>query len=203
MPPNWAKCSNVEVNPICIEMKRDLNIRFSGLNEGLHDFHFKVGNEFFEQIDYSDIKGAELKVDVQMEKRINMLILNFDIIGTVNVMCDKCTNDFDMSVENAEEIIYKFGEGESDDEKIVIIPENEIELDVSQAIYELTVIAVPSKRVHPKGECNQEMLKAMDDYLMVESDELTSEDELTDQDSVSEEEIDPRWEELKKLKKEK
>ena len=114
----------------CGEMKRDLTIRFSGLKEGKHSFHFEIGNEFFEQIDYSDIKGAELSIDVDMEKRINMLILNFDIKGTVELMCDKCTDDFNMSVENTEEIIYKFGEGESDDEKIVIIPENEIELDV-------------------------------------------------------------------------
>ena len=165
-------------------MKRDLTIRFSGLTEGKHNFHFEIGNEFFEQIDYSDIKGAELNIDVNMEKRINMLILNFDIIGPVNLMCDKCSDDFDMSVETTEEIIYKFGEGESDDEKIVIIPENEIELDISQAIYELTVIAIPSKRVHPEGKCNQDMLKAMDDYLMVESDETESGDEQSDEDSV-------------------
>lgn len=179
--------------------KSEFEIQFSGLKEGKHDFHFEVGNTFFEQLDYSEIQKADLQVDVEFEKRINMLILNFDIQGKVTVMCDKCTDDFELEVESQEEIIYKFGDGESDDEKIIVIPENEIKIDLSQQIYELTIIVIPSKRVHPEGQCNQEMLDAMDDYLMVESDEV----ELSESDSVDEpdEDVDPRWEELKKLKK--
>ena len=41
------------------------------------------------------------------------------------------------------------------------------------------------------------MLKAMDDYLMVESDEA----EPSDEENVDDQEVDPRWEKLKKLKK--
>jgi uncharacterized protein len=179
--------------------KSEFEIQFSGLKEGKHNFHFEVGDTFFEQLDYSEIEKADLKVDVDFEKRVNMLILNFDIQGKVKVMCDKCTEDFELEIENQEELIYKFGDGESDDEKIIIIPETEIEIDVTQPIYELTILAIPSRRVHPEGECNQEMLEAMDNYLMVETDDS----EQTEDDSVDDtnEEIDPRWEELKKLKK--
>lgn len=183
--------------------KSELEIRFSGLSEGKHDFHFDIGDKFFEQLDYSEVKKADLSVDVNFEKRVNMLILNFDLHGTVTIMCDKCTDDFEMEIENQEELIYKFGEGESDDEKIIMIPENEIEIDITQPVYELTILALPSRRVHPKGECNQEMLDAMDNYLMVESNEIESNPQQLDTGSVDdddEEDIDPRWEELKKLK---
>ena len=113
-------------------------------------------------------------------------------------MCDRCTDDFYLAISGSEELIYKFGEGVSDDEKIIIIPHNEIEIDISQPIYEVTCLAIPSKRVHPEGECNEEMLKAMDNYLMVESDEVvdTKEEQQEDND-----EVDPRWAALKKLKK--
>lgn len=176
---------------------RDLVIRFSGLKDGLHEFHFEIGNTFFEQLDYSEITKATLAVDVRLEKRTSMLIMNFDIAGEVEVMCDKCTDDFFIDVNTEEELIYKFGTGDSNDEKVVVIPENEIEVDISQTVYELTILAIPSKRVHPKGECNQEMLKTMDDYLMVESDE----DETSTEEDTSDELVDPRWSELKKLKK--
>lgn len=176
---------------------RDLVIRFSGLKEGLHEFHFEIGNTFFEQLDYSEITKATLAVDVRLEKRTNMLMMNFDIAGEVEVMCDKCTDDFLIDVDTEEELIYKFGTGISEDEKIVIIPENEIEVDISQSVYELTILAIPSKRVHPSGECNQEMLKTMDDYLMVESNE----GETSTEENTSDEVVDPRWSELKKLKK--
>lgn len=175
----------------------EMVIRFSGLKEGNHPFSFEIGDTFFEQLDYSEIQKADLTVDVNFEKKVNMLVLNFSIKGNVEVMCDKCTDDFFIEVENEEELIYKFGEGISDDEKIIIIPENEIELDITQPIYELTSLALPSRRVHPEGECNQEMLKAMDNYLMVESDEV----EPSEDDDVDNDEIDPRWSALKNLKK--
>lgn len=182
-------------------MKGDLTIRFSGLKEGFHDFHIGIGNEFFDQLDYSEIKKAELNVAIQFEKKPNMLILNFNLQGKVEVMCDKCTDDFYLNIESQDEFIYKFGEGESDDEKIIIIPENEIELDVSQQVYELVVTAIPSKRLHDEGQCNQEMLKAMDDYLMVEADEVNEDSEPSDENNGDDQEIDPRWSALKNLKK--
>lgn len=179
--------------------KSEYVIRFSGLKEGIHQFVFEVGDKFFEQLDYSEIKVANLKAVVDFEKKTNMLVVNYHVKGEVELMCDKCTDDFLLSIEGEEELIYKFGDGISDDEKIIILPENEIEVDVSQPIYEVTCLAVPSKRVHPEGKCNQEMLNAMDNYLMVENHEVTPDAEATEEEN---EEIDPRWSALKNLKNE-
>ena len=172
-------------------------IRFSGLKDGNHQFNYEIGSPFFEQLVHSEIQNATLTVDVDFEKKPNMLIVNFEIEGKVEIMCDKCTDDFDLTIETDDELIYQFGEGISDDEKIIILPENEIEIDLTQAIYEVTCIAIPSRRVHPDGECNQEMLKDMDNYLMVEEDEVEPSNDITD----DEDEVDPRWKALNKLKK--
>ena len=131
------------------------------------------------------------------EKKPTMLVLSFDISGEVEVMCDKCTDDFRQAIEGEEELIYKFGEGVSDDEKIIIIPHNEIEIDLIQPFYEATILALPSRRVHPENECNQEMLEAMDNYLMVESDEVEQSDS---NDETDGDDVDPRWAALNKLK---
>ncbi|MEX1002588.1 MAG: DUF177 domain-containing protein [Crocinitomicaceae bacterium] len=180
--------------------KRELLIRFSGLSEGFHKFHFEIDKTFFEQFDYSELKNTELKVDVVFEKKPDMNILNIEIVGKAEVMCDKCTDDFFVEIQSREELIYKFGDVISDDEKIIFLPENEIELDISQPVYEMAVLAVPPRRIHPEGTCNQEMLKTMDNYLMVAENES---DSLTDESLGEEEEADPRWEALKKLKNKK
>ncbi|OIQ37084.1 MAG: hypothetical protein BM555_01450 [Crocinitomix sp. MedPE-SWsnd] len=177
--------------------KSEYIIRFSGLKEGVYNYGFEVGNAFFEQLDYSEIEKAQLKVKAVFEKKETMLMLNIELEGEVELMCDKCTDDFNLLVSGEEELIYKFGEGESDDEKIIIISHNEIEIDISQPIYEVTCLAIPSKRVHPEGQCNEEMLNAMDNYLMVESDEV---DDSADDDSDDNDEVDPRWAALNKLK---
>ena len=176
--------------------KRDLVIRFSGLKEGLHDFHFNIDKKFFDQIDYSEIKNAELSIDVAFEKKTNMNVVNINLNGKAEVMCDKCSDDFFVELAIAEEFIYKYGDHISDDEKIIYIPEGEIEIDLTQPVYELAIVALPSRRVHPEGTCNQEMLETMDTYLMVEENEADSSSE----DQLDNEEVDPRWAALKNLK---
>ncbi len=178
--------------------KSEYVIRFSGLKEGIHQFNFEIGKTFFEQLDYSEVQNGELKVNVDFEKKATMLVVNFEIEGKVELMCDKCTDDFYLAIKGEEELIYKFGEGETNDEKIIMIPEHEIEIDLTHPIYELTCIVIPSKRVHPEGECNQEMLEAMDNYLMVEEDEVEPSDDTSEDEEKS---VDPRWAALSKLKK--
>lgn len=176
---------------------KNYTIRFSGLKEGVHQFNFDIGDTFFEQLDYSEIKKASLKVEAVFEKKPTMLVLNFNVSGDVEVMCDKCTDDFRLEIDGEEELIYKFGDGISNDEKIIVIPDNEIDIDLVQPIYEATVLAMPSRRIHPEDECNPEMLEEMDNYLMVESDEAEQSDSNEDNES---DDVDPRWAALKKLK---
>lgn len=176
-------------------MKSEFIIGFSGLKEGIHEFHFKIGNEFFEQLDYSEIREGNLNVFLKLEKKTTMMVANFSIEGDVVMMCDRCSDDFRLPVNGRDELIYKFSDLDEDDERIVCIGSAEVEIDVTQPIYEFTTLLLPHKRLHPEGECNEEMLSAMDEYLMIESNETPEENP-----NVEEENIDPRWAALKKLK---
>lgn len=180
-------------------MNEDYKIRFSSLKDGFHNFDYKVGNEFFEHIEYSEIKHADLDVNISLEKKSTMMILNFKINGKVEVMCDRCTDDFYLDVHANDELIYKFGEEDLDDDKVIMVYPNEIEIDISHPIYEFTILALPNRRLHKEGECNQDMLKEMDSYLLVEDQksEPTSNDSDTEE---NEEYVDPRWSALNKLK---
>ena len=86
----------------------------------------------------------------------------------------------------------KFGaEYNDDNEDILIIPHGEYEINVAQYIYELIVLAVPAKRVHPgieDGTLKSEILSKLEELSPKEVNE----------DKASEE-IDPRWNNLKKL----
>jgi uncharacterized metal-binding protein YceD (DUF177 family) len=181
-------------------MEEDYKIRFSSLKDGIHNFSFKIGNEFFEHIDYSELKKAELQVEVQMDKQSSMMILDFEIKGKVEVMCDKCTDNLYIDTETESQLIYKFTDNEFEDEKVIAVYPNEIEIDITHPIYEFTVLSIPTRIIHPDGLCNQDMLNAMREYLLVDSDnqEETESDDI-EKDNIKNE-IDPRWSELNKLK---
>ena len=124
------------------------------------------------------------------------MILDFEIEGKVEVMCDRCTDDFFIDIKAEDELIYRFGDEDLGDEKVIVIYPNEIEINIEHPVYEFISLALPSRRLHEtKEDCNQDMLKEINNYLLVE-DENSEEVK----DSSENEEIDPRWSALNKLK---
>jgi len=188
-----------------VAKKSEYNIGFTGLTDGKHEFTFEIGKTFFEQLEYSEINDAELKVKMVLEKKPTMMLASFDIAGKVKVMCDRCTDDFFIPVKGDAEIIYKFGTEELDDENVIVVLPNETEIQVAHPIYEFTCLMLPVRRIHPEGQCNQEMLKSIDQYLMVEEKSIKKDKPSNEKESKvepkNEDDIDPRWSALKDLKK--
>lgn len=176
--------------------KSEYVIGFTSLRDGKHEYQYKIEDTFFEQFDYSDIEGADLKLEVVLEKKPTMMIVEFDVAGSLKVMCDRCTDSFYYPVSGQDDVIYKFTEHDLDDEKVIGILPHETVIDITIPVYEFVSLLLPSRRVHPEGECNEEMLKEIDNYLMVEADNVDTDPT----DDGEDDEIDPRWSQLKKLK---
>lgn len=177
--------------------KSEYLIGFTGLTDGRHEFTFEIRKSFFEQLEYSEINDAELNVRMVLEKKPTIMTASFEIEGKVNVMCDRCTDNFDMTISGKSDLIYKFGDEDMDDENVVTVYSNETEINITKPIYEFTVLLLPARRVHPDGKCNQEMLQNIDKYLMVE--EKTTRSAISEPEENNEE-ADPRWAALQKLK---
>ena len=163
-------------------------IPLTGLKEGLHTIGFKIGEEFFELFEESEIKEGSLIAAIEMEKRASHADVLIRISGSVRLSCDRCLEMFSQPVNCENRLLVKFGKSlEEGDPDIISLPVEEHELDLQQHLYEFIHLALPIKRVHPddgkgKSTCDPFMLKKLE--------ELIVEDET---------ENDPRWDELKKL----
>jgi uncharacterized metal-binding protein YceD (DUF177 family) len=62
--------------------------------------------------------------------------------------------------------VYKFETEPSDDESLFVLHPDEYELDLQDNIYELITVSLPTRLLHPKGECNEEMLALMEQYMI-------------------------------------
>lgn len=179
------------VNKLCIVMKqKEFNIPFSGLKQGKHDFEFKIDNSFFESFEYDEFNASAIDLDVDLNKTSTMLELEFNARGTVNVDCDITNEPFDQEIDAKMELVVKFGnEFNDDDDEILIIPHGSHEINIAQYVYEMLVLAVPQKRVHPgieDGTLESEALDRLADLQPKETKE-------------NKDEIDPRWDKLKNL----
>lgn len=164
-------------------------IPFVGLKIGKHTFDFQIDNSFFKHFSFEEYEEANVVVDLVFNKKETLLELEFSHNGTVKVPCDVTNESFDLPINGTLKLIVRFGDVfNNDNEELLILPHGEFQVDVSQYIYEMIVLSVPLKRVHPGV--------ADGSIELPEYEELYEE---VEEEQNEEEEIDPRWAELKKL----
>ena len=176
----------------CCSLKslKNYSIPFTGLALGKHLFEFDIKDDFFNEFDYSLVKKADLKCKVELEKQETMLILDFDITGTIDATCDKCLSQYPQVLDIKEQQIAKFSDEEiTEDDEIITLGKSEHEIMLAGLIYEYINVAVPFISV-----CNDEGNTPYCDKEMLDSlNKLTENNEQN-------ESTDPRWDALKKFK---
>ena len=165
---------------------KEFNIPFVGLKEGKHLFQYKVDNTFFELYNYNEFEKSSINVTLEFVKKSTLLELEFTASGTVNVPCDVTNEYFDLEITATLPLVVKFGQEYNDEnEEILILPHEVYQFSVAQFIYEMIVLGIPNKRVHPK---------VLDGTMETEALEQL---EIKEEKTV--ETTDPRWDKLKNL----
>ena len=169
---------------------KEFVIPFSGLKQGKHEFEYTIDNTFFESFEYDEFNGADIKLNVTLNKMSTMMELEMKARGTVNVNCDLTSEAYDQKIKADLELVVKFGdEYNNDNDEILIIPHSEYQINIAQYVYEMLVLSVPLKKVHPgvlDGTLQSEVLDKLEELQPKETKE-------------NKEDIDPRWDALKKL----
>ncbi|MDX2359197.1 MAG: DUF177 domain-containing protein [Crocinitomicaceae bacterium] len=184
-----------------MKLNKDYIIPFVGLKLGVHSFEFNVTDTFFEYFEYSIIHKGEVKVNLSLEKRETMLVGDFTVNGTVEAECDRCGDVVNVEVEGEYQLVYKFDDEPSDDESLIIVYPEEFEINVAENLLELITVSLPSRAVHDEGDCNEEMMTILDEYILVSDSEVEASEGESEDEPENDENIDPRWSALKNLKK--
>lgn len=176
----------------CCSLKslRNYSIPFTGLKLGKHQFEYDINDTFFNEFEYSLVKKADLKCRVELEKQETMLILNFNIAGTIDATCDRCLAQYPQQVAIHEQQIAKFSDDEDadEDDEIMILTKNDHEINIAGLMYEYINVALPFINVcDNEGNtpyCDKDMLDKLN--------KLTANNEQN--------EADPRWDALRNIK---
>ena len=166
---------------------RNYDIVFSGLKNGKHEFRFEIDKKFFQLFDTEqEFTDPKIVADVFMMKHSTFLEFEIKISGTVNLVCDITTENFDHDIENEIKVLVKFGaEYDDSEEDVITIPSTDHAFNVAQLIYEVVMLSIPMKKISPN----------------VSDEDLEILEKFSPKEEVEEEQdIDPRWEALKKLK---
>ena len=158
------------------------------LANGEHSFEFEFDSAFFGLFEDSVIENGKGTVKVDIERTPALITLNFHLNGEIELVCDRSLDTFVYPINEINKVRIKYGDHwEELSEELYLIPTDTQKIDVGQFVYEFISLAIPMKKLHPRFQDDDN-----DEYMYSSSE--------PEQES-SKSPIDPRWNELKKLKK--
>ncbi|MFK7949070.1 MAG: DUF177 domain-containing protein [Saprospiraceae bacterium] len=163
-------------------------IPFSGLKKGIHHFDFNINKAFFQHFENSLIENSDLNIHLAFDKQSRMFVLDFDFEGTIQTICDRCADNFDLPIKGNQQFIIKMREEPGEDEDIIYIHETAVDYNVASLIYELLHLNLPIKKACALTE-TEEPICGFDFSQFNSGDEVEDDD---NQDDI--------WSALKNLK---
>jgi uncharacterized metal-binding protein YceD (DUF177 family) len=172
-------------------------INIVGLSNSVHHFDYDFGDEFFRQYGTLLIEKGSFHADVELNKHETFIEVDFKIKGTATLICDRSLEPFEYPIKNSHKVVFKYGDQDEElTDEIVMIHRDTVTLELGQYLYEFIALDVPLKKLHPRFKNEDESDDEASEGKIVYS---SGGDDSTEDDS-GDENIDPRWNILKKLK---
>jgi uncharacterized protein len=169
---------------------KDFSVNILGLSQKIHHFSFHLDDAFFGAYQNPLCTSGNCEAHLALDKHETFIDAQFQIRGTVDLVCDRSLEPFAFPIALNEKIIFKYGEEEGElSDEIVIITRDRVGINIGQYLHEFITLAIPMKRLHPRFD--------------EEVDDFTTEGQVVYTSFGAEEDpekaMDPRWEQLKKV----
>ena len=168
----------IKILPTIMGNLKEFSLPIKGLKNGVHEYDFEIGNDFFKNFEGSPIEEGDFDVHLTFDKRDSFFELVFDIDGTIRTECDRCTAGISLPVSDSQYLTVKYSieEREEDAEVVYILPDSS-ELNVAKYIYEFICLSIPFHKVY---DCENDDPQPCDfDVLKLISGEVSSVEEDT------------------------
>lgn len=163
------------------------------LEDKAYQYTFSGNDTFFAAFEQDWVKKGTFDVTVDLTKSALMIHVQLQITGSIELTCDRSLELYDHVLAVNEKLIFKYSDHNEDmGDNLFLLDRKKPKLNLSQDIFDFIALEVPMKKLHPRflAEGN------------IETDAFIYTTERVDAGSVNdkEEETDPRWAVLKKLK---
>ncbi|MFM2203385.1 MAG: hypothetical protein RLZZ605_349 [Bacteroidota bacterium] len=148
---------------------RVFEIAWQGLKLGEHELIFDLDDKFLMwKYPETEYKQLNVQIKVTFDKQVNFFMFHFNIDGSLVVPCDRCGEEFELSLWDEFDLLVKLNDVEDEDQieeeaDVVFISRSETVLDISDWLYEFLMLSIPLQKIHPqdaKGNdtCNPDVL---------------------------------------------
>jgi uncharacterized metal-binding protein YceD (DUF177 family) len=152
--------------------RREFEIAFVGLKQGVHEFSYEISDKFFSEYQEQDFKNCHAQIKLWLDKKSSFIQMKFEIGGTIEVNCDRCNSNLPMDLWDEFNIIVKMVEEpelmnqQEEDPDVYYIGAGESHLDIANWIYEFINLSIPMHKTCSFEKmdgpmCNKSALEAL------------------------------------------
>ena len=150
--------------------RRDYDIAFVGLRQGIHEFQYQVDDKFFEAYQPQDFRRCRANIKLTLDKQNGFMLLRFEVGGMLEVSCDRCGSDaLPMQLWDEFNVVIRFAEEpvsmneQEEDPDVYYIGRGESHLHIADWIYEFVNLSIPMQRMCSEEQigsqfCNNDVL---------------------------------------------
>ena len=171
---------------MCYLERFDIDLK--ALTDEVTPLSWELDDQYFNALEEVQVQGGSLHVSGSIRKTVGFFELLLHTVGTVRIPCDRCLEMMDQPIVAELRLVVKLGAEYNEDDDIITVDENKGVLNTAWFIYESIALAVPIQHVHQPGDCNDAMMRVLQEHSAARSSD------------ADDKEIDPRWEALSKLK---
>ncbi len=160
---------------------KQYRLMLASLPEGVSELDFRLDSVFFRNMENPDVLGSDVQVHLRLEHKNDAYYCHFTLRGSMQIPCDRCLDPMEHEVDTEYDLAVKYGpEYDDSTDGLLIIPDTEATLDLSQLLHDTAVLTIPMRHVHPQGECNLAMTELLRDHHAGE--DADEDDELSEPD---------------------
>lgn len=174
------------------DFARKYSVEIPKLDFGENFEQFEIDSSFFAAFENAPVDEGQILVDVKINRLKRHLNAEFHFKGTVTLNCDRCLEPYPFELDFRQEVVYSFDEElEFDTDEVVLVTEDDPQINFATDFFDFISLQIPLRRVPSEDVhvCPEAVLRMLG-LLETEEEEVDEE-----------EDIDPRWAALKKLKK--
>lgn len=120
-----------------------------GLKNGIHFYKFHLDRAFLINFPDSPVVEADIRVNLDLDKRPEMFVLDITLEGLVKTDCDRCLAPIQLPIQGRHQLLVKLKEDavEEEDPDVVFVDPEISKFGVAEYLYEYVVLAIPIKKV--------------------------------------------------------
>jgi uncharacterized protein len=124
----------------------EFRINISNLSEGIHEYRFEAEPS---KIGLDERFGGVIKIEAKLDKSINQIFLQAEILAEGSFFCDRCLDNFHQELNTAYSMMYVQGARSTidlnEEEEIQLLRADMNYIDLDDDVRQYILLTIPQK----------------------------------------------------------